>query len=560
MADGQSTSKVSPTTYDSIESEPLLPLPKQERKQKQVLLKLILVVQVLIFAALVPLYYYSFSRTGKHPVGSAAPTNSVFPDFDIKQHWGSFSPYFDSGDVYPGVDSAERFAENGLPDEQCRFKQVHVLHRHAERYPTPDSHRPMRKTADKLKRLDSKQAVSHPLLTNWDFGLSTALLVPTGTGTEFSSGALFWATHGRLLFNASEKGYLFYDPSLNLYENGTSAADSLPVLRATSQSRIRTSARNWAAGFFGLFGEDPLVSDEKRDAKPKTKLYELVEQIEGRGINNTLAGYYSCKNAGNSSYTSGVERVEKWVDIYLVKAAERLQKYFFPHLKVESTDLEHVLTPFDAFAIQKLCVHETAAYGNLSPFCTLFTREEWEGYEYSEALSFFGFASYGTVLGASEGAGWIHELLARLEHRTITEPAYGVNVTLTGSEETFPLDQPLYVDLSHDSVIISVITALGLDFLKEDLKSTIIPRERNFRISRLTPFGARLYVELYECTPGDVLVRLKLNNRILPLKGLEHCDGTVCALNDFTKSLAVALKNIDYDEICFGTPENVDWE
>lgn len=558
MADGLGFSKV---PYDSIESTPLISSPKQQRKQKQVLLKIILVFQCILFTAIAPLYYYSFYHLKKHPVGSAEPTSSVFPDFDIKQHWGSFSPYFDSGNVFPGVDTNEQFAENGLPDVQCRFKQLHVLHRHAERFPTPDAHRPMRHVAEKLKRLDSKQAVSHPLLTNWDFGLSTALLVPTGTGTEFASGALFWATHGRLLFNATKKNYIFYDPSLNLYENGTTAPDRLPVLRATSQSRIRTSARNWAAGFFGLFGEDPLVSDKDRDNKPKIELYKLVEQIEGRGINNTLAGYYSCKNAGNANYTSGVQRVEKWVGVYLVDAAKRLQKYFFPNINHESTDTEQVLTPFDAFAIQKLCVHETAVYGNLSPFCGLFTREEWEGYEYSEALSFFGFASYGTILGASQGAGWVHELLARLDHRTITESEYGVNATLTGSEETFPLHQPLYVDLSHDSVIISVLTALGLDFIKQDLKSTINPKHRNFYISRLTPFGARLYVELYECTPGNVLVRLKLNNRVLPLKGLEYCSGgTVCALPDFKKSLDFALKNIDYENLCFGTPDIPEWE
>src|ERR1700753_4027087 len=47
----------------------------------------------------------------------------------ISQHWGQISPYSDNDDRYFGVQDI------GLPDG-CGIEQVHILHRHAQRFPT----------------------------------------------------------------------------------------------------------------------------------------------------------------------------------------------------------------------------------------------------------------------------------------------------------------------------------------------------------------------------------------------------------------------------------------
>lgn len=143
------------------------------------------------------------------------------------------------------------------------------------------------------------------------------------------------------------------------------------------------------------------------------------------------------------------------------------------------------------------------------------------------------------------------------------EAGWGINTTLTSTPDVFPVDQAIYLDMSHDSILVSVLTALGLDFLKEDLPSTKILAPRQFVLSRLTPFGARIYVEVLSCgeeeeedlleklenTANEVadkpsrtrsdasesnkqkhrseavkrstFVRIKVNNRVLPLNSLK---------------------------------------
>lgn len=506
-------------------------------------LTLLLLPAILLFGTCIYISMKGSASTGAIP---AAPTGSSFPSgFDMKKSWGSFSPYFDTGAHYPGLDAPKPGTGlNGLPP-QCTFKQVHVLHRHAERYPTPGMKNGMEKVGIKLKDMTQEPSEEFNWVKHWKFTLGSDLLVVAGTATEYTSGASFWATHGRHLFNATQKGHLFYDPKLNVYDNGT--ARPIPVLRATTQSRIKTSAEAWAAGFFGLYGDDPARSP---GFTFKSDVYKLVLQVEKPGINNTLAGYFSCPNSKNSSYVTGSKRMSEWVQVYMQDAATRLQTLLPGYQN---------LTAVDAFYMQQLCAHETAAYGS-SPFCSFFTEEEWIGFEYSHDLNFFGMASYGSAVGAAEGAGWLYELQARLEQKLISVPQNGVNSSFTSSEDVFPLDQRMYLDMSHDSVIVSVLTALGLTTFKGDLPSRHLRDNRQFVISRMTPFGARLFVEILSCEGDESLkVRLKLNNRVLPLTGLKYCpfdkDG-LCAYDNFVDSIKYALEQIDFDSACYGVPIN----
>lgn len=512
---------------------------------------LIVLLPISLVFCLLMIVYFTSPEESKNTSPVVAPTGLVYASgFNMKNNWGSLSPYFDTGVPFQGIDKGANSGLNQLPDT-CSLKQVHVLHRHAERYPTTGSGLRMRETSLRLKNMTEPAAKPLDWIDDWEYTLDVELLVPRGVGTEFQAGASFWASHGRLLFNATEKGLFFYDPSLNVYPNGTERPPI--VLRATTQSRIQTSARAWAAGFFGIYGDDPARSKNSDDFKDESKLYKLVLQEEENNRNSTLAGYYACPNANNITYSPGYQDINVWIETYLKETVIRLEKVL-PGFQN--------MTAADVFNMQNICAYETAAYGS-SPFCNLFTEHEWRGYQYAFDLQFYGTASYGSAVGPSEGAGWVYELLSRLEGKLIqpSEAAHGVNTTLTSSEDVFPTDQLFYLDMSHDSVIVSVLSALGLDFLREDLPNNKLLVPRQFIVSRLTPFGARFFVEILECGEDskDQLVRLKLNNRVLPLKGLKHCpeenkDG-LCPLEDFIKSLKVALKNVDFDRNCYGTPK-----
>jgi hypothetical protein len=60
-----------------------------------------------------------------------------------------------------------------------------------------------------------------------------------------------------------------------------------------------------------------------------------------------------------------------------LKATERLRKY------VDGYEW----TVEDTYAAQNMCPYETVAYG-FSRFCSLFTYEEWVGFEYSVDVAF----------------------------------------------------------------------------------------------------------------------------------------------------------------------------
>ncbi|ODQ67933.1 phosphoglycerate mutase-like protein, partial [Nadsonia fulvescens var. elongata DSM 6958] len=448
--------------------------------------------------------------------------------FDKKEHFGSYSPYFTTGSNFPGIEGDG----TGIP-EQCTLSEVHVLHRHAERYPSASSIKPMEALAKKLQNY-LKNSTSEPLppfewIKDWNYTLGAELLTPLGVATEFSAGAKFWSDYGQALFKTDQQ---FYSPKINTYSNGTQRP--IPVIRATTQSRIQTSAEAWAAGFFGQY------SGQSYAEKDTSKLYDLVLQYETAGNNNTLASYYAC-NIPIEKFP-GIPKKDVWINNYLNDTVIRLQNYL-PGIK---------LTNSDAYNMQQICAFETASIG-YSNFCDLFSDEEWEGFEYTEDLYFYNWDSFGGgKYTTAEGAGWASEFLARLEDKLITVPGNGVNVTLTSNTDTFPVDQPFYLDMSHDADIVFMLTLMDLDFLKQELSPYYMDPTRQFVVSRLVPFGARLIFEVLSCG-SDSYVRAKLNDRILPLGSMEYCpkssDG-LCPYVDFVKSLKKSVEDAKFDNVC----------
>jgi hypothetical protein len=56
--------------------------------------------------------------------------------------------------------------------------------------------------------------------------------------------------------------------------------------------------------------------------------------------------------------------------------------------------------------------------------------------------------------------------MARLTNQYINSSDSSVNYTITNNSDAFPLGEPLYVDLTHDDIIISVLTAMSFDYFK----------------------------------------------------------------------------------------------
>jgi hypothetical protein len=205
---------------------------------------------------------------------------------EISKYWGQITPYSDNPENYFGV------PDTGLPSN-CQIEQVHVLQRHAQRFPTSgfDDGGWDEGLAAKLKNFTKahpNQQFKGPLafLNSWEYLLGESYLTNIGATTEFAAGVSFWNRYGRTLYDA-QAGQVNYNAS---FANGTLRPK--PVLRTTSQSRIENSEINWALGFFGSsFGTTPNPSIANF-----TDLYNVVIIPEGGSENNTLASYDSCFN------------------------------------------------------------------------------------------------------------------------------------------------------------------------------------------------------------------------------------------------------------------------
>lgn len=66
----------------------------------------------------------------------------------------------------------------------------------------------------------------------------------------------------------------------------------------------------------------------------------------------------------------------------------------------------------------------------------------------------------GNPTAAAQGLGYVQELVSRLTHTPINVWNSSTNSTLDSSNITFPLNQPIYVDATHDVVIASSMSPL----------------------------------------------------------------------------------------------------
>ncbi|TIA87770.1 hypothetical protein E3P99_02972 [Wallemia hederae] len=454
-------------------------------------------------------------------------------DFDVLRHLGPLTPYTSSPNYLPTTP---------LAPDTCEIDSVHMIHRHGSRYPTPNS-MPL-KFSEKLStavkaNMNSDNAIGFngelAFLNEWRYAIGHSILTPVGRWQLYNSGAGFRLKYGHLL---------------------TKLTSHKPVFRTTTQDRMFKSAINWLAGFFGV--------ESWQEESHLSILHEA------RGYNNTLAPWETCPR--EDSYQSA-KHVHAWRNKYLRNAQKRLNKQAVGY----DFDID------DVFAMQELCAYETVSLG-YSEFCHLFTKEEWEGYDYSWDLSFYYDAGFGSPTARAQGLGWVEETLARLEKKTPAPYDSTTNSTLDEDPVTFPLDMPIYTDFSHDTVIANIVATLNLTQFATPLPSNKIPRESRhttrWRTSHISPFAGNLVLQVLNCRgddtaasakaqdedaweitkthkvpPAGKYVRLALNDAVHDLSSGLDCpfdDEGLCPFDRFTSSLRTVRDEIDFAKDCHG--------
>jgi len=267
----------------------------------------------------------------------------------------------------------------------------------------------------------------------------------------------------------AEQSYALGEETFKRYRGLIAESGYLPFVRAAGSERVVSSARNWTLGFW---------------AASKHTFPAKVNLVIPEKSNNTLA------NKMCPAAASPRREMKAFINIAAKPIAARLN----------SVAPGANLDPQDVLAIMGICPFETVAKERFSPFCSIFTKEDFEIYEYAWDLEKFYNTGYGAPLGAVQGVGYINELIGRL---TDSPAHHGLqtNKTLLSSQRTFPLNRSLYVDFSHDNLIVAVFAAMGLfNQTNGPLDTTKITKDRTWVTSKMVPFSGHMTVERLSCS------------------------------------------------------------
>jgi len=70
-------------------------------------------------------------------------------------------------------------------------------------------------------------------------------------------------------------------------------------------------------------------------------------------------------------------------------------------------------------------------------------------------LQFWYNSAFGSPVARIQGIGYVQELVARLTHTPITVHNTSTNATINDNPILFPLGQSLYVDATHEVVVLN---------------------------------------------------------------------------------------------------------
>lgn len=386
-----------------------------------------------------------------------------------------------------------------------------VLSRHGSRDPTASKTVLYKTTVERIQSAVTDYAPGFEFIKDYTYTLGADELTLFGETEMVDSGAAFYERYSSLL------------------------GDSEPFIRAAGSGRVILSAHNFTQGLYAAQG--------KSAVKPIKGILVVPEE---EGYNNTMNGRQCPAFEEGSAAQIGHDMQDKWTEEWVPPIMNRLNKKLpGANLSIAETIYMMDLCPFNTVASPE---------GKHSDFCRLFSEDEWRSYDYYESLDKWYGHGPGNPLGPTQGVGYANEVVSRLTGKPVSDSTT-TNSTLDSSPATFPLDRKLYADFSHDNTMTSVYGALGLysDTKNLPAKYKVSPSESHgYSAAWTVPFAGRMYVEKMQCGGPDEeeLVRVLINDRVVPLGGCDADSLGRCGLGAFVESLSFARGGGLWDQ-CF---------
>ncbi|KAF2083825.1 phosphoglycerate mutase-like protein [Saccharata proteae CBS 121410] len=381
------------------------------------------------------------------------------------------------------------------------------MSRHAERYPTIKAGSRMLDMLDRVKATNITLQGDLAFLNSWQFFTASPQthfeqLTTTGpyagTLSAFTTGVRLRTRYAHLLPHRLSHGK----------KTSFWAGDS---------PRVIDTARYFAAGFFGLDWPDTAT------------LHVIPETLERGG--NTLTPGDSCLayiEDEEFGHDYGARMLMAYRSTYLSKVRERLQ----------TQNPGIVLSDADIYSMQEMCGFETTVRG-ASPWCDVFSEEEWRDFEYARDVIHYYRAGPGNRWAGAMGWLWLNRTAELLEGG--------------------PAEGPLWFSFVHDGDIVPMLAALDLFPQAGDLPTTHRIDDRGWKTSQVTPMGGRAIFERLRCPKrpsndsaaaeipreeangsagmDEIFVRININDGIVALPDCSSGPGGSCPLADFLRRI-----------------------
>ncbi|KXT02829.1 hypothetical protein AC578_5381 [Pseudocercospora eumusae] len=358
----------------------------------------------------------------------------------------------------------------------------------------------------------ASKADFYALFPNEQFEQLTSTGPFAGTLQAFKAGTTFRTRYERLLERALEHRHTSFWTS--------------------DSPRCIDTARYFATGFFGLNWTDIAT------------LHIVPETADQGG--STLTPGRACpsyiKNRHERGHEFGNRQLKAFRSSYLPQIRDRFAADS-PGLLFDEAEI---------YSMQEYCAFETLVRGD-SKWCDVFTQDEWESFEYARDLLHYYRAGPGNPFAAAGGMLWLKAT---------------AELMLQGSEAG-----NLFFSFNHDGDIFNLLSALQLFQEPEDLPTDRVKHDRTWRLSDVTPMGARIVLERYVCPSSppqcwanelypnhehceeqmyEPHVRLSINDGIVPIPRCQDgSPGGGCLLSNFLSLVDVRDQETpDWASLC----------
>ncbi|OBA17005.1 acid phosphatase [Metschnikowia bicuspidata var. bicuspidata NRRL YB-4993] len=412
----------------------------------------------------------------------ASPEQASVESYNVVRFLGGSGPYVQ----HPGFGIS-----TDIPD-QCSLKQVHLMSRHGERFPSLSYGKRFEAIMDKVKLYNGTFRGELEFFNDYTYFVDNENNYETETTSINSEGTFSGTT------DAMKHGLSFRAKYNSLFN---ASAETLKVFTANS-ARVHQTSNYFARGFMG---------DEYSDEAVE---YYILDEDASMGA-NSMTPSYGCLNY---QWDINEDIVGQYNESYLDGARKRLMK----------DNEKFNLTTSDVKNMFQWCAYEINVRGS-SPVCDLFTNEEYVRYSYFQDLDNYYANSHGNNLSATVSSAWLNATRNFLMEKS---PAYRVLLSFT-----------------HDNEIETFHAALGLFEPDEDLPTDHIPFPIPYSHIQVTPQGARTITEKFSC--GDATyVRYVVNDAVIPIKTCQDGPGFSCELSDFEKYIDLRLEGKSYGTQC----------